>query len=109
MTNSDQGKESKTQKKKRAISVRHLASSLVCLADNDLKQIGLPENILDAICDLRKINKHGAQRRQKLFISGLLRRIDYHEIEVKLKILLQNQILQKKGHLNRVTESQVYK
>ena len=104
MTYSDQGKESKTQKKKWAISVRHLASSLACLADNDLKQIGLPENIFDAICDLRKINKHGAQRRQKLFISGLLRKIDYHEIEVKLKMLLQKQILQKKGHFNRVAD-----
>ncbi|MAW33337.1 MAG: hypothetical protein CMK56_02875 [Proteobacteria bacterium] len=109
MTYSDQGKESKTQKKKRALSVRRLSNSLVCLADNDLKQIGLPENIFDAICDLRKINKHSAQRRQKLFISGLLRKINYHEIEVKLKMLLQKQILHKKGLLNRVNESQIYK
>ena len=106
MTFSDQGKESKTRRKKQALSVRHLSSSLAGLTDNDLKKIGLPENIFDAICDLRKINKHGAQRRQKLFISGLLRKIDYHEIEVKLKMLLQKQILQKKGHLNRLTESQ---
>ena len=78
-------RESKTEKKKNAQAARRLGATLLSLPDLTLKQLQLPENILKAISDAKKISSNSARRRQMQYVARLLRGIDYAAIEKKLK------------------------
>ena len=67
---------SKTQKKKTALSLQDLGERLVKLSDEKLKNIDLPEDVLDAVRLAKTIKKHIPLNRQMQFIGTLMRKYD---------------------------------
>ena len=67
---------SKTELKREAKNVHEFGKILASLTELQIAQIDLPENILDAIKDLKNIKKGSAKKRQSLYLAKLLREID---------------------------------
>lgn len=67
---------SKTELKREAKNVHEFGKILASLTELQIAQINLPENILDAIKDLKNIKKGSAKKRQSLYLAKLLREID---------------------------------
>ena len=67
---------SKTELKREAKNVHEFGKILASLTQLQIAQIDLPENILDAIKDLKNIKKGSAKKRQSLYLAKLLREID---------------------------------
>lgn len=84
----DENIVSKTQLKKEAQALTDLGSKLLLLSTEQLKKFGLPDNLLDAFKVAKNIKKHGALKRQKLYIGKLLRGIDSKPIEAQFEMLL---------------------
>lgn len=82
-------RKSKGQLKREAESAQALGKAMVDLPDSDfkrsLKQLELPEDLLDALIACRKIKSHEAHRRQLQFIGKLMRGIDCEPIEQALE------------------------
>ena len=77
---------SKTKIKKQMHDLQDIGEQLVELGHDRLKQMDLPERLYDAICEMKKINKFGAQRRQMQFIGRLMREVDTAPIIAKLEV-----------------------
>ena len=75
---------SKTQIKKQMHELRDLGKELTELGKDQLAQLALPENLRDAIREMKNINKFGAQRRQMQYIGKLMREVDTAPILAKL-------------------------
>jgi ribosome-associated protein len=75
---------SKTKIKKQMHELRDLGEELVDLSKDQLAQLDIPENLRDAIREMQRINKFGAQRRQIQYIGKLMRDIDAAPIIAKL-------------------------
>jgi ribosome-associated protein len=67
---------SRTQKKKAALSLQDLGERLVQLSDEQLKQVGLPEDVLAAVKTTKTIKKHGPLHRQMQYIGAVMRLYD---------------------------------
>lgn len=67
---------SRTQKKKAALSLQDLGERLVKLSDEQLKQIGLPGDVLTAVKAAKAIKKHNPLSRQMQHIGSLMRKYD---------------------------------
>lgn len=67
---------SKTQVKKQMHDLQELGAELAALGKDQLKQLDLPEKLLDAIHEMHRISKFGAQRRQLQYIGRLMRDIE---------------------------------
>lgn len=78
---------SKTAKKKEMNELQDLGMALTKLSDQALKKIGLPEDLLQAIKDYKKITSNGATKRQAQYIGRLMRDIDPEPIRAFLAIL----------------------
>jgi len=79
---------SKSQLKREAHALTDLGSKLISLSAEQLKKFDLPDNLLEALKAARNIKKHGALKRQKLYIGKLLRGLDANPIEAQYEILL---------------------
>ncbi len=75
---------SKTWIKKQMHDLRDLGAELAGLGKDKLDQLELPENLSDAIREMKGINKYGAQRRQMQYIGKLMREVDTAPILAKL-------------------------
>ena len=75
---------SKTKIKKQMHALRDLGKELTELSKDQLAQLDLPENLRDAIGEMKNINKFGAQRRQMQYIGKLMREVDTAPILAKL-------------------------
>ena len=78
---------SKTQKKQAALSLQDLGERLVKLSDELLHQIGLAEDILNAVKDAKAIKKHGPRDRQMQYIGSLMRKYDPAPVQEYLDAL----------------------
>lgn len=76
MTDNNEEWVSKTAKKKEMNELQDLGMALTKLSDQTVKKIGLPEELLQAIKDYKKITSNGATKRQAQFIGRLMRDID---------------------------------
>lgn len=76
---------SKTKIKQQMLDLQDLGEQLVALNNGRLQELDLPERLLDAIRDMKKIGKFGAQRRQLQFIGRLMRDVDAAPIIAKLE------------------------
>lgn len=79
---------SKSQLKREAHALTDLGSKLLALSVEQLAKFDLPDNLLEAFKVAKNIKKHGALKRQKLYIGKLLRAIDSKPIEAKFEMLL---------------------
>ena len=86
-------KPSKSEVKRAMNDLQKIGESLVRLADSQLEQIPVPDNLLEAIKHAQSLKSHEAMRRQVQLIGKLMRQIDPEPIRSALK---QLQFSQKK-------------
>ena len=77
---------SKTKIKQQMHDLQDIGEQLVALNAGQLMELDLPERLLDAIREIKRIHKFGAQRRQMQFIGRLMREADITPIIAKLEI-----------------------
>lgn len=77
---------SKTKIKKQMHELRDLGMELTELSKDQLAQLDIPENLRDAIREMKSINKFGAQRRQMQYIGKLMREVETAPILAKLDV-----------------------
>lgn len=68
--------KSRTQKKNEDRALQELGKQLVGLSSEQLANIDVPEELLEAVMVARKTKKRGAKRRQLQYIGRLMRNID---------------------------------
>ncbi|HYC45112.1 MAG TPA: ribosome biogenesis factor YjgA [Burkholderiales bacterium] len=64
--------------------LQDLGAELVALNDEQLASIELPERLLDAVNDARRMTKFEARRRQMQYIGKLMREVDPAPIRERL-------------------------
>jgi ribosome-associated protein len=69
-------KPSKSAIKREFLALQKLGEELITLQESDLRQIGLDEDLLQAVLEARRIKSHSALRRQKQYIGKIMRRVD---------------------------------
>ncbi len=67
---------SKSQLKREMLELQELGESLIDMPESELAKLALPDQLLDAVLDAKKMSKRGALHRQKQFIGKVMRRID---------------------------------
>ena len=67
---------SKTQMKKQMDALQDLGMELTALSSETIKKLALPEDLLDAIREYKKITSNSALKRQRQYIGRLMRDID---------------------------------
>jgi ribosome-associated protein len=81
----DEECKSRTRKKHEDRALQVLGEQLTGLPMAQLETMDLPEDLLTAVCDARKIRSHGAKRRQLRRVGALLRDIDLEPIRTVLE------------------------
>ena len=76
---------SKTQRKNAMHELQALGEELITLSDDKLSKLDLPDNLLQAIVEAKRIVKHGALKRQRQYIGKLMRGIDADPIRETLE------------------------
>jgi ribosome-associated protein len=76
---------SKTKIKQQMHDLQDIGEQLVELSADKLKQLDLPERLFDAVREMKRINKFGAQRRQMQYIGRLMRDVEPAPIIAKLE------------------------
>lgn len=80
---------SRTQKKKRDRELQKLGERLVTLSNDQLAQVPLPDELHEAVVQVKTMHQHGARRRQMQYIGVLMRRHDPQPIMNALERLLR--------------------
>jgi ribosome-associated protein len=75
---------SKTRRKAEMDELQALGEALVRVDPRRLSDLDLPERLLEAIGETRRITKHEARRRQLQFIGRLMRDVDASTIRARL-------------------------
>ena len=73
--------ESKTARKKAMSQLQTLGESLLSLEDEQLTELDLPDNLIDALQTCKKIKAREGKRRQLQFIGKLMRKLPESLIE----------------------------
>jgi ribosome-associated protein len=81
--------KSKTQKKIEAHSLQELGEKLLQLSKAQIKEIDIPEEVVEALNLARTIKSHEGLRRQVQFIGSLMRKIDSAPIQQAIDQLAQ--------------------
>ncbi len=76
---------SKTRKKKDMLALQDLGVQLVELNEQQLQTMQLPESLLEAVQEARRLTKHEARRRQMQYIGRLMRNLDATPIRERLE------------------------
>ena len=77
---------SKTKIKKQMLELQNIGEQLADLNKDQLKELELPENLRDAINEVRKMTKFGAINRQMQYIGRLMRDVETAPIIAKLEV-----------------------
>lgn len=80
-------KPSKSARKREFLALQKLGEELIALHESDLREMGLDEELLEAVLDARQIKSHGALRRQKQYIGKIMRQVDPEPIRAAMKRL----------------------
>lgn len=75
---------SKSQRKREMSALQELGAALVDLPSGKLDTISMPEILLQAVMEAKRLNKHGARRRQMQYIGRLMREVDADAIRAGL-------------------------
>lgn len=76
---------SKSSRKRDMTALQVLGAQLVELNEQQIVSMQLPEALLDAVLEARRLTKHEAKRRQLQFIGRLMRDIDATPIRERLE------------------------
>jgi ribosome-associated protein len=86
-TGSQQGEPpSKTRRKHAMHALQDLGEALVALDPRRLRELDLPERLVDAIVQARGIRAHEGRRRQIQYIGKLMRTIDAAPVQAALEL-----------------------
>ena len=77
-------RRSKTKAKEEVEALQDLGKRLVGVGNDRLKKLDIPESLLDAVLEAKKISSHGALRRQMQYIGKLMRDVDTDPIQEML-------------------------
>ena len=77
---------SKTKIKQQMHDLQDIGEQIAALNAERLRELDLPERLLDAIREMKRINKFGAQKRQRQYIGKLMREVDPAPIIAKLEV-----------------------
>lgn len=77
---------SKTKIKKQMHDLQKIGEQLAALNKDQLNELDLPENLRDAINEVKRITKFGAISRQMQYIGRLMRDIDPAPIVAKMEV-----------------------
>ncbi len=75
---------SKSQRKRESTALQDLGKELFELSRDQLKKMNLPEALLEALLEAKRLTSHGAMRRQMQFIGKVMRDIDIEPINQQL-------------------------
>lgn len=75
---------SKSARKRAAHAAQDLGEDLIRLRDSDLDALALPEQVVDAIREARRITSRGGAARQRQYIGKLMRDVDLEPIRAFL-------------------------
>ncbi len=76
---------SKTKIKKQMLDLQDLGKTLTSLSTEKLRELDLPENLLTALTEYKRMTKFGALNRQLQYIGRLMRDVDPAPIQAKLE------------------------
>jgi ribosome-associated protein len=74
---------SKTRRKQEMHALQDIGEKLVELNSKRLAELNLPESLMDAVTEAKRLHKHEARRRQMQFIGRLMREVDSAPIQEK--------------------------
>lgn len=75
---------SKTKRKQEMHALQDIGEQLVGLNKDRLAQVNLPETLLDAVIEAKRLTGHEARRRQMQYLGKLMRSVDEEPIRAKL-------------------------
>lgn len=76
---------SKTKIKKQMHDLQDIGKTLTELSNEKLRELDLPENLLEALTEYKRISKFGAQKRQLQYIGRLMREVETAPILSRLE------------------------
>lgn len=76
MEHDDTAGISKSQRKRELHALKELGLKLLDFSDDSLRQLGLPEKLLEALLTAKKITSNSARKRQLSYIGKLMQEID---------------------------------
>jgi ribosome-associated protein len=75
---------SKSARKRAAHAAQDLGEELIRMRDSDLESLNLPERVVDAVREARRITSRGGGARQRQYIGKLMRDVDLEPIRAFL-------------------------
>ncbi len=78
---------SKSQRKRESTALQDLGKELFELSRDQLKKMDLPEALLGALLEAKRLTSHGAMRRQMQFIGKVMRDIEIDPINQQLAVI----------------------
>ena len=81
----DQDEISKSRRKRELQELKKLGEALLEFSDDALRQLMLPDALLDALHTARKIHSNGARKRQMQYIGKLMKDIDVAPVRQALE------------------------
>ncbi len=72
----DEGRPSKTQLKREAHELQQLGRDLAEMPESRLLAVAMPENLRDAVLEMRRTRSHEGRRRQMQYVGKLMRQAD---------------------------------
>ena len=75
---------SKSSRKRAAHAVQDLGAELISMRDSELAALNLPESLVDAVQEARRITSRGGLARQRQYIGKLMRDVDPEPIRAFL-------------------------
>jgi ribosome-associated protein len=76
---------SKSQRKREAQALQQLGTNLLAVPESEWHRLGLPERLISALSEARRIRAHGARKRQLQYIGKLMRDVDPEPIRRHLE------------------------
>ena len=89
---------SKTRLKKDADALQQLGTDLLDLPEGDWMKLALPDALIDALHEAKRIHSRGALKRQRQFIGRLMRDVDPEPIHQHFEQLRQKTRQQVQAH-----------
>ncbi len=90
----DDHSPSKTQKKQEMQALQATGERLVRLPEERLRKFNLPDELLTALLEAKRINAHGGLRRQLRYIGKLMRGVDLDRLTQDLAAIGATSALQ---------------
>lgn len=80
----DEYEVSKSQRKRDSTALQKLGATLVSLKSSQIEQLKLPETLLAAVIEAKRLTKHEAIRRQMQYIGRIMRSVDAAPIQAQI-------------------------